>query len=71
MMREVHIDRTFWIAPEDRVRFYLNNQQSFEIDTAEFERVKQASFWNRKEMRLVSYDAYKNTPLHWLSLIHI
>ncbi len=59
------IDKSFWISPEERVKFYLNNQESFEIDLQEFEEVKQSDYWNKSEMKLVSYKKYENTFVHW------
>jgi len=62
--RDEHKEHEYWVCPEERVKFYLNNQESFEIDTTQFERVKESSFWNKKEMRLVSYRDYENSFTH-------
>ncbi|MEQ9467185.1 MAG: glycosyl transferase family 90 [Ekhidna sp.] len=58
-------DRAFWISPEERIAFYLNRQELFEIDLAQYEEVKSKTHWNRKEMRLVAYQDYEYTFTHW------
>lgn len=58
-------ERSFWISPEERVEFYLNNQKKIEINISEFEKVKNQNYWNQKEMHMISFQELKNTFTHW------
>ncbi len=73
MKSEYQKDTTFWIDPEERIEFYLNNQDSFEIDPKEFEQVKNQTYWSKKEMHLVSFKDFKNSFVHWYCkhLVHL
>ncbi|MGL1887005.1 MAG: glycosyl transferase family 90 [Reichenbachiella sp.] len=55
----------FWISPEERVEFYLNGLQSFEIDPVEFNTLQNKDYWNKLHLHLVSYTDYKGTFTHW------
>ena len=65
--------RADWLSAEERVAFYLNNQDKLEIDLEEYEQVKNQNYWNQREMRLVSYDDFRNTFTHWYCkhLVHL
>lgn len=56
---------TFWIPAHERIKFYLNDQESFRISVSEFERVKDSNYWNGLEMKMISYQDYQNTFTHW------
>lgn len=58
-------NHTNWHSAEERVEFYLNHQKTLKISLEEFEKVKNQDYWNKREMRLVSYRDFENTFTHW------
>lgn len=54
-----------WLTPEERVSFYLNNQESFEIDLGHFKEVQNLTYLHRREMKLIRRADYNNSFIHW------
>ena len=55
----------YLISQEDRISYYLNHQEVFEISYSQFQEVKERNFWNNKELHLISFKQFKNTLAHW------
>ncbi|MCV9386827.1 glycosyl transferase family 90 [Reichenbachiella ulvae] len=64
-MSKNDIEKEFWFSPQERVDFYLNGLDSFEIDLEVFKKIKNSNEWNQKELHLVSFEQYENTFTHW------
>ena len=72
-MKQKNLDTSFWIDPKKRVEYYLNDQKEIKIDLNEYEKIKNSTYWNKREMKLVSYNDFKNTFAHWYckNIVHL